>query len=127
MIPARAPPATRTVRAHRQNRLIIAMRAFAGPVAAMSRPPDDQRAGLNRQPVCVSIVISGILRSGCWQRAALSADRGDQALQMARHEPLHRSKMRDQRIALVFQVELEPMRREYRRASRRPAVCPWKG
>src|ERR1017187_8802556 len=63
MIPAIAIPAARAVRAHIQNRLIIARCAAAGRAATVSRLGDEWGARLKRPPVCVSIVISKILHS----------------------------------------------------------------
>jgi hypothetical protein len=55
-IPATAPPVSRTVAAQRQARLNTARCAPTGVAAFLRR--DEQAAGSNRLPVCVSIVMS---------------------------------------------------------------------
>jgi len=54
------------------------------------------------------------------------ADEGGHSLPMAHCKMDQRSKMRDKRIAFVFQVEFEPLGRKDGCTSRRPAVSPGK-
>jgi hypothetical protein len=140
-MPARAPIAASTASARTQNCLIVAGRTAAKAVRTL---PADERGDRSKgRRVCISIVMSKILHVMIVRRAprllpprgACPNSKGVKALQLAFDRfggfadqgghPLPRTPCKayqpangfDQRIAVVFKVELESLGHRYCRAS----------
>jgi hypothetical protein len=73
------------------------------------------------------MVMSESFHPGWSRRARLSIDQGSHSLPGEHRKAFQRSKLRDQRIARVLEIKLEPLGRMYRRVSRRQAVPSCKG
>src|SRR5512140_2321424 len=106
MTAATAVPAARIVTTPRQKRLIAARCAAAPPARTARWLVGEGRARPEGPRVCVSIVISKILRQ-TFDRAGQFADGGGQSPPW-KPRPEGR-KPHDQGIAPIFHVEFEPL------------------